>query len=397
MGSHTRNALTVRTISTSKATKLRDGGGLWLIQKGAGRYWIFDHRFNGKRREMGLGPLHAVGLADARQKAEAARELIRQGIDPIAHRRGAEVIAAVQHQASVETFGQYADTYIDEAVKAGKWRGAKTEAGWRNTLTNHAGALRDKPLRDIGVTDVLEALRPLWGVKQETAEKLRERIERVLDSARVEGRREGENPARWNGNLEHVLHKPDALSRTTHHAAMPHAEVAPFVKKLRAVDGIGARALEFALLTACRSGEARGATWDEIDMDGAVWTIPAKRMKSGKAHRVPLSDGALAILKEMQAKRLNHLVFPGMRASQPLSDMTLAKALKSAGGNGYTVHGFRSAFRDWATDVAHAPREIAEAALAHAVGDAVERAYARSDALARRRKLMEAWEGYCAP
>lgn len=395
MGSHTRNVLTVKSIAASKARKLRDGGGLWLVTKGQGRYWILDYRFGGRRREMGIGPLHTIGLAEARRKAEAARDLLKRGIDPIEHRHGVEAIEAAKAQAAIKKFGDYADSYIDAAVAAGRWRGAKTEAGWRNTLTNHAKPLRDKALADIDVADVLAVLRPLWGEKQETAEKLRERLERVLDSARVEGLRSGENPAAWKGNLEHVLHRPDALTRTTHHAAMPHAAVAPFMKKLAAVDGIGARALEFTILTACRSGEARGATWDEIDLDGKVWAIPAGRMKGGKAHRVPLSDAAIAVLTDMSAKRLNDIVFPGIRDKKPLSDMSLAKALKSAGGGDFTVHGFRSTFRDWATEVAQAPREIAEAALSHAVGDAVERSYARSDALERRRALMADWAGYC--
>jgi integrase len=384
----------VKSIAASKARKLRDGGGLWLVTKGQARYWILDYRHGGKRREMGIGPLHTIGLAEARQKAEVARMLLRQGIDPIEH-RAVETIEAARLAANVKTFGQYADDYIDAAVKAGRWRGAKTEAGWRNALGNHAAPIRDKAIADIGVTEVLSVLRPLWGAKQETAEKLRERLERVLDSARVEGLRTGENPAAWRGNLEHVLHKPDALTRTTHHAAMPHAAVSAFMKKLAAVDGIGARALEFTILTACRSGEARGATWDEIDLASAVWAIPAGRMKSGKEHRVPLSDAALAVLADMKAKRLNDIVFPGIRDRKPLSDMSLAKALKSAGGSDFTVHGFRSTFRDWSTEVAQAPREIAEAALSHAVGDAVERSYARSDALERRRALMADWAAFC--
>ncbi|WP_315920150.1 tyrosine-type recombinase/integrase [Mesorhizobium sp. SP-1A] len=385
----------MKSIAASKARKLRDGGGLWLVTKGQGRYWILDYRHGGKRREMGIGPLHTIGLAEARQKAEAARQLLRQGIDPIEH-RAVETIEVARLAANVKTFGQYADDYIDAAVKAGRWRGAKTEARWRNMLTNHAAPMRDKALDAIDVTQVLSVLRPLWGEKQETAEKLRESIERVLDSARVEGLRSGENPAAWKGNLEHVLHKPDALSRTTHHAAMPHSAVADFMKKLAAVDGIGARALEFTILTACRSGEARGATWDEVDLDSAVWTIPAGRMKGGKQHRVPLSGAALAVLADMKAKRLNDIVFPGIRDKKPLSDMSLAKALKSAGGGDFTVHGFRSTFRDWATEIAQSPREIAEAALSHAVGDAVERSYARSDALERRRALMSDWAAYCA-
>jgi integrase len=394
MGSHTRNALTVKAVAASKAKKLRDGGGLWLVAKGQGRYWIFDYRFGGKRREMGLGPLHSVGLADARAKAEAARALVRQGIDPVMHRHGVEAIEAAR-ASKVKTFGEYADEYIDAAVKAGRWRGAKTEAGWRNSMTNHAASIRAKALADIGVAEVLSVLKPLWGGKQETAEKLRERIERVLDAARVEGLRTGENPATWKGNLEHVLHKPDALTRTTNHAAMPYGVLPAFWKKFGAVDGVGARALEFAILTAARSGEVRGALWNEIDLENAIWTIPANRMKAGKAHRVPLSNQAVALLNRMAKTRLNDIVFPGVRDKKPLSDMSLSKALKSAGGTAYTVHGFRSTFRDWATEKAHAPREIAEAALAHAVGDAVERSYARSDALERRRSLMADWAQFC--
>lgn len=390
MGSHTRNVLTVKTIAANRAAKLRDGGGLWLITRGAGRYWIFNYTFAGLRREMGLGPLHTVGLADARSKAEEARQLLRQGVDPLAVKREAE-----DASPKTMTFGEYADNFVDAAVKAGRWRGAKTEARWRNLLENHAKPIRPKTLASIRVADVVAALRPLWGAKQETAEKLREAIERVLDAARVEGYRQGDNPAAWRGNLEHLLHKPNALVAARHHASMPHEDVAAFMRSLAGIKGVGARALEFTILTAARSGEARGATWAEIDLDAKVWTIPAIRMKAGKAHRVPLSGAALAVLKTMKAQRVNELVFPGVRAGKPLSDMSLAKALKSATAAACTVNGFRSSLRDWATEVAHAPREIAEAALAHAVGDAVERSYARSDALERRRALMEAWAQYC--
>ena len=391
MGSHTRNALTVKTITSSRAAKLRDGGGLWLVTKGSGRYWIFQYSYGGKRREMGLGPLHTVGLAEARQKAEEARALLRSGIDPIGARQAGEPAAKSL------TFGEYADNFVDDAVKAGRWRGAKTEARWRNLLENHAAPLRGKALADIGVQEVLSVLRPLWGQRQETSEKLREAIERVLDAARVEGHRTGENPALWRGNLEHVLHKPDGLTRRQHHAAMPHAHTGAFMKKLAGVDGVAARALEFTILTAVRSGEARGAVWIEIDLKQKIWTIPAIRTKPGKVHRVPLSDQTVMLLEEMKKRAINEFVFPGARKGKQLSDAALAKALASAGGGAFTVHGFRSTFRDWATDVAHAPREIAEAALAHAVGDAVERAYARSDALERRRKLMRDWADYCWP
>jgi integrase len=390
MGSHTRNALTVKAIAASKAAKLRDGGGLWLVTKGSGRYWIFSYTFAGLRREMGLGPLHTVGLADAREKAEDARKLVRTGVDPIAirHEEKADTPKAI-------TFGAYADAFVDAAVKAGRWRGAKTEARWRNLLENHAKPIRAKAIAAIKNKDVIAVLDPIWGEKQETAEKLREAIERVLDAAKVEGHRSGDNPAVWRGNLEHALHKPNQLTATKHHASMPHADMAEFMRKLAAVNGVGARALELAILTACRSGEVRGAIWSEFDLQAAVWTIPALRMKGGKEHRVPLSEQALALIRNMKEKSVNQYVFPGVRDKRPLSDASLAKALAAAGGGAYTPHGFRSSTRDWATEVAHAPREIAEAALAHAVGDAVERSYARSDALERRRLLMQEWASYC--
>lgn len=389
MGSHTRNVLTVKAITASKAAKLRDGGGLYLISKGTGRYWIFNYTFAGLRREMGLGPLHTVGLADARDKAEAARRLVRSGIDPLAAKREAE-----EASPKAMTFGAYADAFIDSAVKAGRWRGAKTEARWRNLLTNHASPIRANTLAAIRVRDVVQVLEPIWGDKQETAEKLREAIERVLDAAKVEGHRSGDNPAAWKGTLEHLLHKPNELSNRNHHAAMPHSNAPAFMKKLAKVKGVSARALEFTILTAARSGEARGAVWDEFDLAAKIWTVPAVRMKGGRLHRVPLSEKAVTLLKAMKAQAVNDLVFPGVRDKRPLSDMSLAKALKAAGGGAFTVHGFRSSFRDWATEIAHAPREIAESSLAHVVGDAVERSYARSDALERRRALMGQWADY---
>jgi integrase len=417
MGSHTLNALTVKKIEASRQPKLRDGGGLWLVTKGKGRYWILDYRFGGKRREFGLGPLHAVGLADARLKAEAARALVRRGIDPIEHRHGAEAIDAAKAEEAGKTFGEYCDDYIAAAVKAGRWRGAKTEAGWRNTLTNHAAPLRPKAIAAIDVRDVLSVIRPLWGQKQETAGKLRERIERVLDSATVEGLRSPcTNPAAWKGNLEHVLHKPDALTNAGNHPALPWHLLPAFMKKLRAVDGMGARATEFTILTAARSGEVRGARWPEIDLAAKMWVISAKRMKSGKEHRVALSDAAANLLKATPRFEDNELVFPAVRGGE-LSDMTLAAVIKrmhaaelKAGRKGWldprqldgdgkpkvaTVHGMRSTFKDWATEVSDHPRELAEMALAHAVGDATERAYARGDALAKRHMLANDWAKYC--
>jgi len=416
MGSHTRNVLTVKSIAASKAKKLRDGGGLWLIAKGQGRYWIFDYRYGGKRREMGIGPLHTVGLAEARQKAEAARVLVRQGIDPIEH-RAVEAIEAGRLAANVKTFGQYADSYVDAAVKAGRWRGAKTEARWRNMLSNHAAPIRGKALADIGVAEVLSVLRPLWGEKQETAEKLRESIERVLDAAKVERLRGGENPAAWRGNLEHVLHRPDPLTGTDNQPSLPWRELPAFMSELRAVDSIAARALEFAILTAVRCGEVRKAMWGQIDIGNSMWSVPAPNTKSGRINRVPLSDAAVALLKALPRFDGNDHVFPGAKEKSPLSEMTLGKVIKTmhaaqlkADRKGWldpdqfdtdnkprrvVPHGFRSTFRVWGGDATEYARELLELALSHAVGDATERAYARGDGLEKRRALMVDWAVFC--
>ncbi|MGY4418066.1 integrase [Bradyrhizobium sp. JR6.1] len=388
MGKHTLNALTVKKIEASKAAKLRDGGGLWLVTKGAHRYWIWDHTFGGKRRQMGLGPLHTVGLGEARDKAEAARKLLRTGVDPIAQRAADTPSPA----AGVKTFGPYADAYIDAAVKAKRWRGAKTEDNWRKWLTDHATKIRDKALADIGVTEVLSVVRPLWGAKQETAEKVREAIERVLDAAKVEGLRSGDNPAAWRGNLEHVLHKPGEGTRG-HHEALPYEKAPAFMKRLRGADTPIARALEFLILTATRSAEARLAVWTEFDLDAALWTIPAARMKEHRIHRVPLSGRAVEIVKAMQKQSLGEYVFPGKIDGRPISEFR--RIIEDCRGGDATAHGFRSTFKDWCSEETSFEWWLSEAALAHAVGDQTERAYKRGDALKKRRELMEAWAAYC--
>jgi integrase len=406
VGSHTRNVLTVKAIAASKAAKLRDGGGLWLVTKGKGRYWILDYRFGGKRREMGLGPLHTVGLAEARQKAERARELVRRGIDPLAN-RAVEAIEAAKVAKGVMTFGEFADSYIKSAVKAKRWRGAKTEASWRacvtgikndkgewiKNATNHAILIRDKPIADIDIADILAVVRPLWGTKQETAKKLRWRIERILDAARVEGLRGGDNPAAWKGNLQHVLHKPDKSTRG-HHKALPYKETPAFMARLRGTSTIAARALEFLILTATRSGETRLAVLGEFDLDASLWTISKLRTKEHRELRIPLCDRAVEIVKAMKAQSFSRFVFPGARNNAPLSDMTFGKVIGAHGGGDATAHGFRSTFKDWASEQTDYQGHVSEAALGHASGDAVERAYRRGDALEKRRALMEDWAHY---
>lgn len=371
-----------------------DGDGLYIrVMKGADgtpkKSWVFIWRRFGRRREIGLGRYGSgawsVSLAAARAKANEAREIIGAGGDPktdLAERRAAQQAA---------TFGQVADEYI-ETMKS-KWRGDKTVAAWQRFAKAYTNAIRKVPVEKLTTDDVVRVLRPLWRDKPETATKVRERIKIVLDHAKARGLRTGDNPAAWKGHLDQILPAPSKLSRG-HHAAMPYGEVPAFVERLRGGDGVGVRALEFLVLTAVRSGEARGATWDEIDLEAKVWTIPAVRMKTGKAHRVPLSPAALGIVERMAALRMNQFVFPGQRDRRPLSDMTLAKALKTAGGGDFTVHGFRSSFRDWVAEETSFQREVAEAALAHSVGDAVERAYRRGDALEKRRLLMDAWSDY---
>ena len=387
-----RHKLTDSKIrSLTKPGIYSDGDGLYIrVQASGRRSWVFIWRRFGTRREIGLGPYGAgawhVSLAAARAKADEARDIIGSGGDPktdMAERKAA---------AGTITFGKTADEYI-ETMKS-KWRGAKTVAAWERFANAYVKSIRKVPVDKVTTEDVLRVLRPLWHDKPETASKVRERIKIVLDHAKARGLRSGDNPAVWKGHLDQILPAPSKLSRG-HHAAMPYGAVASFLTKLSAIDGIGAKALEFTILTAVRSGEARGATWQEFDLDAKVWTIPADRMKTGKLHRVPLSDRAVEIVESMKATAINDLVFPGQRENRPLSDMTLSKALKSAGAGEYTVHGFRSSFRDWAAEETNFQREVAEAALAHSVGDAVERAYRRGDALEKRRKLMDAWAFYC--
>ena len=391
-----RHKLTDSKIrSLTKPGIYGDGDGLYLrVMNGADgtarKTWVFIWKRFGARREIGLGRYGPgawnVTLAAARAKADEAREIIGAGGDPKTDM--AERKAAIQ----TATFGKVADEYI-ETMKP-KWRGAKTVAAWERFAKSYVNSIRKVPVDKVSTDDVVRVLRPLWHAKPETATKVRERLKLVLDHAKARGLRTGDNPAQWKGHLDQILPAPDKLSRG-HHAAMPFVDVPAFLKKLRGVDGVGARALEFVVLTAVRSGEARGATWKEIDLDAKVWTIPAARMKTAKLHRVPLSDRAMAVVEAMKATAVNDLVFPGQREKRPLSDMTLAKALKAAGAGAFTVHGFRSSFRDWVAEETHFQREVAEAALAHTVGDAVERAYRRGDALAKRRELMEAWATYC--
>jgi integrase len=377
-----RQALNSRKVETAKPGKYADGKGLTLIVSPTGsRKWVLRFQWQGRAREMGLGAAEGNNLSLAREKAAAARLLIAKGIDPIAERK----------TATVPTFGTCADAFI--AAKQSEWRNDKHKAQWAMTLAEYAGPLRSKPVDTIDTAAVLAVLNPIWQDKPETASRLRGRIEHVLDAARAAGHRTGENPARWRGHLDKLLPKRAKLTRG-HHAAMPYQDVPAFMASLRGREAMAAKALEFAILTAARTGEVIGAKWSEIDLQAKVWTIPAERMKAGREHRVPLSGAAFDLLIGLAAAKTGDFVFPGTKG-KPLSNMAMDMVLRRMKLD-VTVHGFRSSFRDWAGNETSFPREIAEAALAHVVGDATERAYRRGDALEKRRALMEAWASYVA-
>jgi integrase len=371
-----------------------DGGNLYLVVDPSGaKRWAFiyrDRHDNGRLRELGLGGLAAVGLADARQKAADFRKLIDAGVDPVAQRKA----ALIAKTAADTTFGDFADAFIADLAPG--FRNAKHIAQWRSTLTNDAAPLRKKSVAAIGTADVLAVLKPIWQVKPETASRLRGRIERVLDAATAKDLRTGDNPARWRGHLKSILPAPEKLKKRGHHSAMPYAEVPAFMALLRERPAVAARALEFAILTAARTGEVLGATWAEIDLKSQLWIIPAERMKAGRPHRVPLVGRTLEIVRELKGtrKQPKGYLFAGGRPDQPLSSMALLMLLRRM-KVAVTAHGFRSSFRDWAGDNTTFPRDVAEAALAHAVSDKTEAAYRRSDALAKRRELMQAWSDFC--
>jgi len=360
-----------------------DGGGLYLnVTKSRSKSWVFIWSSNHRKREMGLGPYPAVSLAKARTRAERCREQVADGLDPIVERG----------RDTGKTFGECADAYF-EAMKS-EWTHSKTHFKWHRALNHHCGPIRGRPVASIDTEDVLQVLNPIWQSKSETASKLRGRIERVLDFAKAKGWRAGENQARWRGHLQNILPKPQKLTRG-HHPAMPYEDVPGFIERLHRSNAMSARAIEFLILTGMRTSEVLGAQWPEIDFDKAVWSVPAVRMKRKKVHRVPLSDRAVEIVLEQRTVRLSDYIFPGQVPKRPLSTGAMDALLNRMKIENATVHGFRSSFRDWCGEETGFPREIAEAALAHAIGNEVERAYRRGDALKKRRELMAAWADYC--
>jgi integrase len=388
-------------LTALKADKVKapgyhgDGGGLFLqVSKYGSKSWVFRFKANGRLREMGLGSLDTYGLSEARERARKCRKLRDEGKDPIEERNTARLQAKLD-AAKAMTFEQCAERYI-AAYRAG-WRNGKHRDQWSSTLTTYVnpifGAL---PVQAIDTALVMKAVEPIWSEKPETASRVRGRIESILDWAAARGYRAGENPARWRGHLDKLLPKKTKVRRVEHHAALPYAEIGTFVAELREQEGVGARALEFAILTAARTGEAIGARWDELNLADRLWMVPAERMKGGKEHRVPLSDRAVTIVEDMRKLRgPGDFVFPGLKRGRPLSNMAMLVLLRRMGRSDITTHGFRSTFRDWAAERTNFQNEVIEMALAHAVGDKVEAAYRRGDLFQKRRQLMDAWAKFC--
>ena len=380
--------LSARKAATAGVGTHGDGGGLYLrVRKNGSRAWVFRWERGGRVREMGLGPLHTVTLSNARHSAQRCRLLLLEGIDPLEHRRSEQAV-----RGATPSFRECAEQFLEAHSSA--WTNPKHRAQWAATLNTYAyPVLGPLPVDQVNTAGVLDVLRPLWKSKTETASRLRGRVERVLDWAKVQGHRNAENPARWRGHLQALLPAPSKAKRPKHHSALDWREIPSFMEELRKRKGAAARAVEFAILTATRSGEVRWMRWPELD--GKIWIIPAARMKGRREHRVPLAERALSILDEMKSFGAHELTFPGERPGRPLSDMTLSAVLKRMGRAELTVHGFRSTFRDWAGETTAHPREVCEQALAHRLLDRAEAAYRRGDLMDKRRVLMDDWASYC--
>jgi integrase len=393
-------ARALNKLSAMKVGKLKrqgrhaDGGGLYLqVGPTGGKSWLFRYTREGKSREMGLGALDVVTIPEARDKALEARRCLAAGNDPLDERE-AEKARQRLAQSQGLTFAQCATAYI-ESHKAG-WRNDKHAAQWTATIDTYAGPVFGAlPVADVDLALVSRVLEPIWRTKTETASRLRGRIENILDWAKVQGYRTGENPARWKGNLDKLLPARGKVKKVVHHPALPYGDTAEFMNELRQREGLSARALEYTILTSARTSETLKIKWTELDLKAGLWLVPAARMKSERDHRVPLSARAVAILRELEAVKTGEYVFPGQRRGRPLSNMALLKLLARMGRGDLTVHGFRSTFKDWASETTDFPNEVAEAALAHVVGDKTEAAYRRGDLFEKRRQLMEAWAAYC--
>ncbi|MBA4754527.1 MAG: site-specific integrase [Sphingobium sp.] len=391
------NVLTPLAVKNAKAGRHADGGGLHLLVKESGaRSWVYRFMLNGKSRDVGLGAAgpDGISLSQARDARDALRLKVKAGIDPLdeRQRKAAEALAAAQvAQVAGMTFKGVAETYI--SANEASWRNDKHRQQWRNTLASYVyPVIGELPVAEIATAHVLKILEPIWQDKPETASRIRGRIETVLDAAKARGYREGENPARWRGHIAQILPRRSRLTRG-HHKAMPYEAIPAFVAKLREREAMAALALEFVILTASRTSEVLGATWAEVDLDNALWTVPASRMKAGKEHRIPLSPRAVEILEAVKPLGKASL-FPANKSGK-LSTMAMSMLLRRM-DVAATVHGFRSTFRDWAAERTGYAHEVAEMALAHTIESAVERAYRRGDLFAKRRRLMADWATYCA-
>lgn len=388
------NKLSVLKItSIKKPGYYNDGGGLWLqISKLGGKSWVFRYTLHKKRREMGLGSVQTVSLAEARDKTLLCRKAVHEGRDPIEEQKAMKQQAII-NKSNNKSFAECATNYID-AHQSG-WKNKKHVKQWQSTLSHYALPIIGKlPVLSIDTKRVSEVLEPIWHNKTETASRLRGRIEAILDWATVRGYRHGENPARWKGHLDKIFPAKNKVKKVKHFAALPYKDLASFMAMLKKREGISARALEFSILTATRSCEVRGATWLEIDLESKTWTIPAERMKAGKEHRIPLSDEAITLIKNISQLSNSKYIFPAPRNGQ-LSDMSLTGTLRRMNFGHITQHGFRSTFRDWAGETTHYSREVIEHALAHQLADKAEAAYQRGDLLEKRSKLMADWAQFC--
>jgi integrase len=384
---------TKRIARLSEPGKYLDAHGLYLqVNDNGKKSWLFRYERSGRERAAGLGPIHTVSLKEARERARKARLQLLDGIDPIDAKR-AERNAQALAKAQEMTFGQCVVQYLEAHDAA--WGSRKHAAQWRMTLTEYCKPISNLPVKDIDTDLVLRVLTPLWKTRTPTAKKLRGRIEHVLAWAKGRGLRTGENPARWSGHLDEMLAAPGKVARVRHHPALPYADLPAFMSELREREGIAARALEFAILTAARTGEIIGATWNEIDLTAKVWAIGAERMKAGREHRVPLNDRAMKILQSLPREGGNVHLFVGAKKGRSISTMAMSDCLRTL-RDGFTVHGFRSSFRDWAAEQTNFPHEVAEMALAHSIASGVEKAYRRGDLFEKRRKLMDQWARYCA-
>lgn len=389
-----KNRLTAKKVKDAKGPALlNDGVGLYLQVTPAGsKSWLFRYRWQKKRPQLGLGSYPTVSLADARRKAEEARGYLNER----PKRNPREVWSRQSQMGNAQTFGEFTENFLARILES--FRNEKHKYQWEQSLNSYAKPIWALPLEEIDTVAILECLQPIWIEKHETAKRLRGRLERILDAAKAEGLREGENPARWRGHLQAILPEPKRV--VEHYAAIPYEKIPSFIEDLMDTSAISALALRFIVLTGARSSEGRGALWSEIDLEKQLWTLPPERMKGFRKHVVPLSGPALEVLSVAAAYRQSEFVFPGQLASKPISETSLRKLIRvrypqKLDGRWPTIHGLRSTFRDWAGDKTSFSREVAELSIAHVAGDALERAYRRGDALDKRRALMDAWGAYC--